>query len=121
MIAHSASVSSILGFGTGRLSLAGTISTFVENVNSNLYKCKGQAGAGEKVYRRPRLPSGPLALKLSTAGEAGRNYQLLASTDFNSTNWIPLGLMESTNSIWRLLDTGAFTNVWRFYRVEQLP
>ncbi len=61
------------------------------------------------------------AFKLCMAGEAGSNYQLLASTDLNSTNWIPLGLMEPTNGIWRLLDAGAFTNGWRFYRAEQVP
>ena len=61
------------------------------------------------------------AFKLCMAGEAGRDYQLLASTDLNSTNWMPLGIMESTNGIWRLLDTGAVSNGWRFYRAEQLP
>jgi hypothetical protein len=55
------------------------------------------------------------------AGDTGWNYQVLASTDLNPTNWIPLGLMDPTNGIWRLLDTSAFTNGWRFYRVEQLP
>ena len=60
------------------------------------------------------------AFKLCMAGEAGRDYQLLASTDLNTTNWIPLGIMESTNGICRLLDGGAATNQWRFYRAEQL-
>ena len=61
------------------------------------------------------------AFKLCIAGEAGRDYQLLASTNLNSTNWIPIGLMESTNGIWRLLDGGASTNRWRFYRAELVP
>ena len=61
------------------------------------------------------------AFKLCLAGEAGSNYQLWASTYLNSTNWNPLGLMDPTNGIWRLLDTGACTNHWRFYRAEQLP
>jgi len=29
--------------------------------------------------------------------------------------------MESTNGIRRLLNAGAATNHWRFYRAEQLP
>ena len=40
------------------------------------------------------------AFKLCMAGEAGSNYQLLASTDLNSTNWLPLGLMDPTNGIY---------------------
>jgi hypothetical protein len=40
MIAHSDSVSSVLDFGIECLLLAGNISTFVEGVNNNLYKCK---------------------------------------------------------------------------------
>ena len=61
------------------------------------------------------------AFKLCMLGQAGSNYQVLASTDLNTTNWIPLGLMEPTNGIWRLLDAGAFTNGWRFYLAEQVP
>jgi hypothetical protein len=30
-------------------------------------------------------------------------------------------LAEPTNGIWRLLDTGALSNGWRFYRAEQAP
>ena len=61
------------------------------------------------------------AFKLCMLGETGRDYQLLASTNLNTTNWTPIGIMESTNGIWRLLDGGASTNHWRFYRAERVP
>src|ERR1700690_2830323 len=44
MIAHSASVSSVLVFGIVCRSLAGNISTVVEDVNNNLYKCREWRG-----------------------------------------------------------------------------
>jgi hypothetical protein len=42
MIAHSASVSSVLDFGIACLALADNISTFVEGVNNYLYTCKAR-------------------------------------------------------------------------------
>jgi hypothetical protein len=32
-----------------------------------------------------------------------------------------IGVMESTNGVWRLLDDGATNHPWRFYRAVQLP
>ena len=53
-------------------------------------------------------------------GVAGTNYQVLASTNLALPGWTPLGTMESTNGIWRFLDTAA-TNSPRFYQAKQLP
>jgi hypothetical protein len=53
-------------------------------------------------------------------GVAGTNYQVLASTNLAVPGWTILGTMESTNGIWRFLDTAA-TNSPRFYRAQQLP
>jgi hypothetical protein len=61
-----------------------------------------------------------LAFKLLMLGVAGTNYQVLASTNLAVPGWTMLGTMESTNGIWRFLDTAA-TNSPRFYRTQQLP
>jgi hypothetical protein len=58
--------------------------------------------------------------KLCMLGDAGTNYQVLASTNLTVPGWTILGTMESTNGIWRFLDTAA-TNSSRFYRAKQLP
>ena len=60
------------------------------------------------------------AFKLCLSGEPGRTYQLQANTNL-STNWVVIGVMESTNGIWRMLDSGASNHAWRFYRAVQLP
>ncbi|MBI3853909.1 MAG: hypothetical protein HY298_27095 [Verrucomicrobia bacterium] len=59
--------------------------------------------------------------KLCMAGETSRSYQVLASMNLAATNWLPIGVIESTNGIWRFLDTGASNQPLRFYRAEQLP
>jgi hypothetical protein len=59
--------------------------------------------------------------KLCMAGETGRFYQVLGSTNLGATNWLPIGVMENTNGIWRFSDTGATNHAYQFYRVEQLP
>jgi hypothetical protein len=61
------------------------------------------------------------AFKLCMAGETGRSYQVFTSTNLGATNWVVIGVMESTNGIWRFLDTGASNQPFRFYRAEQLP
>lgn len=61
-----------------------------------------------------------LAFKLCMLGEAGTNYQVLSSTNLAVPGWTILGTMESTNGIWRFLDTAA-TNSSRFYQAQQLP
>jgi hypothetical protein len=61
------------------------------------------------------------AFKLCLAGEAGTNYTLLASTNLSQTNWIPLGVMEQTNGIWRFLDASATNQPVRFYRAQPWP
>ena len=61
------------------------------------------------------------AFKLCMAGETGRVYQVLGSTNLGATNWVPLGVMENTNGIWRFLDSSATNHAYQFYRVEQLP
>ena len=55
------------------------------------------------------------------AGEAGRSYQVLASLDPGTTNWEVIGVMDSTNGTWRLVDAGTTSHARRFYRAEQLP
>jgi hypothetical protein len=62
-----------------------------------------------------------LAFKLLMLGDAGTNYQVLASTNLAGTNWTLLGTMESTNGIWRYFDTTATNFALRFYRAKQLP
>src|ERR1017187_599425 len=59
MIAHSASVSSVLDLGIARHLLWANISTVVEVVNSNLYKCKekGKAGWAGRTRRVARCVS----------------------------------------------------------------
>ncbi|MGA2557952.1 MAG: hypothetical protein ABSG04_16905, partial [Verrucomicrobiota bacterium] len=61
------------------------------------------------------------AFKLCMLGEAGTNYQVQTSTNLAVTNWAALGIMESTNGIWRYSDTAATNSPQRFYRVQQLP
>lgn len=61
------------------------------------------------------------AFKLCMFGEAGCGYQVLASDDLRSTNWVAVGVMEATNGVWRLLDSDATNHAWRFYRAVQLP
>lgn len=58
---------------------------------------------------------------LCLSGEPGRDYQLFANTNLSTTNWRLIGVMESTNGVWRLLDSGATNHPWRFYRAVQLP
>jgi hypothetical protein len=59
--------------------------------------------------------------KLCLSGEPGRAYQLQANTNLSTTNWAVIGVMESTNGVWRLLDKGATNQPWQFYRAVQLP
>jgi hypothetical protein len=59
--------------------------------------------------------------KLCMAGEAGQSYQVQASDDLSSTNWVAIGLMGATNGVWRFSDTGVTNHTQRFYRVEKLP
>jgi len=61
------------------------------------------------------------AFKLCIVGETNHDYQVLASTNLSTTNWVIIGVMEPTNGIWRFLDTGASNQPFRFYRAEQLP
>lgn len=58
--------------------------------------------------------------KLCMQGETNQNYQVLVSDDLNSTNWFPIGIMESTNGTWRFLDTRATNHTRRFYHAEQV-
>src|SRR5664279_665172 len=53
MIAHSASVRSVLGFGIDCLYLPGSISTVVESVNNNLYKCKERGKSARSAAGDP--------------------------------------------------------------------
>jgi hypothetical protein len=59
--------------------------------------------------------------KLCLSGEPGRTYQLQANTNLSTTNWVVIGVMESTNGVWRMLDEGAANQPWRFYRTVQVP
>jgi hypothetical protein len=61
------------------------------------------------------------AFKLCMIGEVGTNYQLLASDDLATTNWLILGTMENTNGIWRFSDATTANSAHRFYRARQLP
>jgi hypothetical protein len=59
--------------------------------------------------------------KLCLVGEPGRTYQLQANTNLSTTNWVVIGVMESTNGVWRMVDEGAMNQPWRFYRTVQVP
>jgi hypothetical protein len=61
------------------------------------------------------------AFKLCMLGEVGTNYQVLASDDLTTTNWLVLGTMENTNGIWRFSDATTANSAHRFYRARQLP
>lgn len=59
--------------------------------------------------------------KVLMVGQAGKNYTLLAHTNLATTDWVPLGTMESTNGIWRFTDSAATNHPFRFYRARQQP
>jgi len=61
------------------------------------------------------------SFKLLMLGTTGSNYQMQATTNLNSTNWTALGMMESTNGIWRYFDNTASNNADRIYRAEEFP
>ena len=61
------------------------------------------------------------AFKLCMTGEAGTNYEILASTNIAGTNWTVLGVMQNTNGIWRYSDVTATNSPSRVYRARQLP
>ena len=61
------------------------------------------------------------AFKLCLLGETGKDYQVFANTNLSTTNWIPIGVMESTNGIWWYFDTDATNHLHRYYRAQQLP
>ena len=55
-------------------------------------------------------------------GEAGKNYDVLASTNVQTplASWVNIGVMESlTNGPLRYRDTDATNLVRRFYRARQ--
>lgn len=91
---------------------------------------KGASGATNvtvSIATLPLLVLDPIgfqtngAFKLCFCGEAGINYALQFSTNLSSTNWITLSTMESTNGIWRYLDTTTTNTPHRYYRARQLP
>jgi len=59
--------------------------------------------------------------KLLMFGQTGTNYQVLANTNLETTNWITLGVMQNTNGIWRFFDSTATSFPDRFYRAKALP
>ena len=88
---------------------------------------QGATNATVTITTLPRLTLDAIgfqtnhAFKLLMLGDAGTNYQVLASTNLAVTNWTILGTMESTNGIWRYFDTTATNSPQRFYRAKQLP
>ena len=67
-------------------------------------------------FRTNGLPAGGQgAFKLCMCGETGHVYQVLASTNLSTTNWVVIGAMEGTNGGWRFLDMGATNRPRRFY------
>lgn len=62
------------------------------------------------------------AFKFCMLGEPGSNYLVLSATNVDQPpgEWVPLGLMENTNGIWRYFDQGTVTNrPMRYYRALQ--
>lgn len=81
-------------------------------------------GDGVVVAAALALPTGRRtkgAFKLRLLEEAGRGYQLLASTNLGTKNWTVTGVMESTSRTWRLFDFDATNHARRFYRAQRLP
>jgi len=66
-----------------------------------------------------KITNGPF--RFCMLGEAGRNYEVLASTNLATTNWVYAGMMEGTNGIWRFSDTNTAGLKERYYRSHQLP
>jgi hypothetical protein len=58
--------------------------------------------------------------KFCMLGQAGKDYGVQANTNLNTTNWIEIGTMESTNGVWRFVDTNAPIINRRYYRARQL-
>jgi hypothetical protein len=54
-------------------------------------------------------------------GEAGTSYEVQATTNLDSSNWIVLGVMQNTNGIWCYSDPTATNSSFRAYRTRQLP
>ena len=54
-------------------------------------------------------------------GEPGRMYEIHGNTNLLGTNWNFLGIMESTNGVWRFTDTNTAGLNQRYYRAHQLP
>jgi hypothetical protein len=59
--------------------------------------------------------------KICMLGEMGRSYDVLASTNLTTTNWLFIGTMEHTNGIWRYFDTQVTNHSKRYYRARQVP
>ena len=62
---------------------------------------------------------GNQVFKICMVGEFGRDYDILATTNLSATNWTNLGLMETTNGVWRFFDSGATNFPRRFYEARQ--
>jgi hypothetical protein len=56
--------------------------------------------------------------KMCMLGRPGASYQMLASTNVQTSNWIPIGILENTNGIHRYVDSNATNYVRRYYRAE---
>jgi hypothetical protein len=48
-------------------------------------------------------------------------YQVFASDDPAPANWVTLGSIESTNGLWRLVDSEATNYPQRFHHARPLP
>ncbi len=59
------------------------------------------------------------AFKLCMTGEAGRDYEVLAST--NLIDWAPIGLMLPKDQLFGYLDRDATNFIYRFYQARQVP
>jgi len=54
---------------------------------------------------------------LSVFGQVGQNYTLLGSTDL--VNWTPVLSFTCTNAPMSVVDPGAESHGWQFYRIAQ--
>jgi hypothetical protein len=61
------------------------------------------------------LPDGQCML--SVFGQVGQNYTVLGSTDL--VNWTPISNFTCTNAPMCVVDPGAKSHGWQFYRVAQ--
>jgi len=74
-------------------------------------------GAGPKLTVLGQDANGDIVLRLNVIPL--RDYTILGGTDF--TNWVSLGMVQSTNATVRFTDTNTASRAFQFYRARLNP